>query len=177
MIIGMQGYINSSGDKPVSLNRNVLERLAFSLSNGDPTLQGTRDKVFRPIAKTLAKLGLTADLLSLLGLTFAVFAAASVACNWLLAAGIFLSLSLLIDGLDGVVARLMGSANSRGELLDVFCDTAGVLSIMVGMTEAGFVTVSSLVLYAVSLALYTIVSSVKSSILIGNTDRSVRELS
>jgi phosphatidylglycerophosphate synthase len=148
-----------------SLRWNFLERTAFFLSKGDPTLQGRRDILFLPIATKLVALGLTANALSLFGLMFAACAALFITRP--LIAGLFLGLSLFLDGLDGVVARMTKTANPKGEVLDVFCDTFGVLIIMVGLAASGYLSMSYLAFYSVVLVAYTVVSTAKSEILLG----------
>jgi phosphatidylglycerophosphate synthase len=144
---------------------NLLERAALAVSGGDPTLQGSRDVLFRSFAKAVVRMGFNADLLSVVGLAFAIFA--SLLISEPLLAGALLALSLFFDGLDGVVARLTGTANVRGEILDVFCDTVGTLFIMAGLVFANYLSSACFIFYSVVLVTYTIISATKSNLLIG----------
>src|SRR5438128_1788200 len=119
--------------EPNSLLRwNVLERAAFRLSKGDPTFQDRRDIIFRPFARAVLRIGLGANSISLLGVAFAIGSAVLVPEPLL--ASLLLSISLFLDGLDGVVARLNKTANVSGEVFDISCDTVGVLSILTGLS-------------------------------------------
>ena len=77
--------------------------------------------------KPLVSLGLTPNVLTLVG----VVASAAAACcylSWragwfvLLAAGVLVLVSGLVDALDGVVARATGRASAFGGFLDSVCD-------------------------------------------------------
>jgi phosphatidylglycerophosphate synthase len=147
------------------LRWNLLERAALRISKGDPTFQGPRDVLFASIAKAAVSMGISADLLSVLGLAFAIFA--SILIYDPLFAGILLAVSLFLDGLDGVVARLTGTASVRGELLDVFCDTVGTLFMMAGLVYTNYLSPIYFVIFFTVLVVYTAVSAVKSNILFG----------
>src|ERR1044072_4593998 len=89
---------------------NVLERTAFRLSCGDPTFQNRRDIIFHPFARLAVQMQLSANQISLLGVVFALFSAVVVVEPLL--ASVLLSVSLFLDGLDGVVARLTKTASA-----------------------------------------------------------------
>ncbi|WP_142252675.1 CDP-alcohol phosphatidyltransferase family protein [Bradyrhizobium sp. UNPF46] len=161
---GKLGY-NSEVDANGPLRWNILESIAFRLSDGDPTLQGRRDRLLGVPAHALIRLGFSADSISVLGLFLAI--CSSFLMDSPAIAALLLTLSLLCDGLDGVVARLSETATARGEILDIFCDTAGVLFVMAGLTVVGSLEFTQLLFYSVVLVAYTITSSVKSRMLIG----------
>jgi phosphatidylglycerophosphate synthase len=115
--------------------KNVIERVAFDLTNGDPTFQRVRDRVFRLPALAFLGIGITPNGISILGVAFA-FAAALFVANPLLFA-IFVLSNLICDGLDGVAARCEGSDSDFGSILDVFCDTVSLIVVSVGLTFSG----------------------------------------
>lgn len=75
------------------------------------------------LARRLVALGLSADVLTIVGFVFGVAAAACIAFDALWVALVFLGINRLADGLDGTVARLTQSTD-RGGLLDIVCDFA-----------------------------------------------------
>ncbi|HLZ99170.1 MAG TPA: CDP-alcohol phosphatidyltransferase family protein [Steroidobacteraceae bacterium] len=151
----------------VTLRWNLLERVARGVSDGDPTFQGSRDFLLRPIAKCCIAIGLTADVISLLGLFFATLATYAIYLKMPVFAIGLLGSSLALDGLDGVVARLMKQTTAKGEIVDVACDTLGTLLILIGLTGAGYISIGDTVSYALVLTLYTACSSGKGKILAG----------
>jgi phosphatidylglycerophosphate synthase len=149
----------------IALNWNVLERAAFRLSHGDPTFQDRRDIIFYPFARVAVRMRLSANSISLLGVAFAIGSAVLVPEPLL--ASLLLSISLFLDGLDGVVARLTKTASVKGEVFDIFCDTAGVLSILTGLSFWGYLSFNHLGLFATVLIFYTVLSSFKSQQILG----------
>lgn len=147
-----------------SFRWNVLERGALLLSEGDPTFQGKRDDLFKPFAEMAIKARLSANALSLLGLCFAILASLFVFEP--LVAGILLAISLVLDGLDGVVARLTKQCTPRGEIIDVACDTAGVLVILTGLAFWNYLDNFLFVTYTIVLLTYTTMSVLKSQAII-----------
>lgn len=90
----------------------------------DGIMRGVIDTPMNWSGRCLAKLGVSADLVSLVGLGFGILAAALVAVGgggvW--AAGLLLA-GRLADGLDGAVARARGKTDFGG-YLDIVCDFA-----------------------------------------------------
>ena len=81
------------------------------------------DAPLTQLARPLARIGMSADALTLAGLTFGLAAAAAVAFSGMAAALVLLGLSRLCDGLDGAVARLTARSDFGG-FLDIVCDFA-----------------------------------------------------
>ena len=71
----------------------------------------------------LARLGLTADAVTLLGLGIGLVAAGMIAAGWAVWAVVPLLASRLLDGLDGAVARATRRTDFGG-YLDIACDFA-----------------------------------------------------
>lgn len=149
----------------VLLRWNFLERIAFALSEGDPTFQGKRDSLFRPLAVIAIYCGLSANTLSILGAVFACFAAIVIFHPIL--ASVLLAISLFLDGLDGVVARATKTTSKIGEVLDIVCDTVGVLAIVTGLMVWGYLSAPAYWAYVAVLVSYTSLSSFKSEVLTG----------
>jgi phosphatidylglycerophosphate synthase len=100
--------------------------------------QKIRQRFLAPLAFLLARLGISADMLSftsvILGLGFFLLAPFHfVAAFWLLVA------SVICDGLDGVEARLMGTNTKRGAFTDMFCDQLVVAFSVAGLAWKGLI--------------------------------------
>jgi phosphatidylglycerophosphate synthase len=98
--------------------------------------QKIRQATLSPIARLLAHLGISADLLSYvsvaLSIAFCLLAPAHFTLAfWLLVA------SIICDGLDGVEARLKGATTARGSFTDAFCDQMSLAFSVAGMAWRG----------------------------------------
>lgn len=90
-----------------------------------------RDQFFRPVVTALAGRGITPAGLSIAGILAALVASLIPADFWILTA-VLLGLYVLMDGLDGPLARLTGSQSQGGSMLDIFADQVGVIFVAVG---------------------------------------------
>ncbi|MEO6892085.1 MAG: CDP-alcohol phosphatidyltransferase family protein [Ktedonobacteraceae bacterium] len=100
--------------------------------------QRVRQRLLGPIGFVLARLGLSADMLSyasvIFGLGFCLLAPFQFAVAfWLLIA------SIGCDGLDGVEARLTKTNTVRGAFTDMFCDQAVVAFSVAGLAWRGLI--------------------------------------
>ena len=100
--------------------------------------QRMRQRFLSPIAFVLARLGISADMLSfasvVLGIGFFLYAPFQfTVAFW------FLIASLVCDSLDGVEARLTGTNTVRGSFTDVFCDQLVVAFTVAGMAWKGLI--------------------------------------
>src|SRR5215471_3279241 len=100
--------------------------------------QRTRQRFLAPIAFALSRLGISANMLSLisviLGLGFCLLAPVNfVLAFWLLVA------SIVCDGLDGVEARLTRTNSARGSFTDMFCAQVVVALSVAGLTWKGLI--------------------------------------
>jgi phosphatidylglycerophosphate synthase len=94
--------------------------------------QKIRQRTLAPVAFALSRLGIGPDTLSFASVAFGIafFFLAPIFFSlafWLLV------LSLICDGLDGVLARLKGANTTRGAFTDMFCDQAVVAFSVAGM--------------------------------------------
>lgn len=94
------------------------------------------DSFFRPLidpplqraGRLLARTGLSADTVTLLGLAAGLAAAVAIAGSRFGVALALVGVSRVLDGLDGAVARVRG-ATDRGGYLDIVCDFAFYASV------------------------------------------------
>ncbi|MGH3850780.1 MAG: CDP-alcohol phosphatidyltransferase family protein, partial [Pseudonocardiaceae bacterium] len=75
-----------------------------------------------PLGTTLRRAGVSADLLTVLGLVISVAATAVIGAGWLGLGAFVLALSAVPDVLDGAVAKASGSASPRGAFFDSVVD-------------------------------------------------------
>lgn len=95
------------------------------------------DKILFGLASALHSAGLSPNLLTVLGLIFAILASLAYYYKSLSIALISLLLSGFIDMMDGVLARAYGGATKFGAFLDSFSDRLGELVIYSGILLSG----------------------------------------
>lgn len=100
--------------------------------------QGIRQLVLAPFVKILLRLGVTADMLSFTSAGLGVGFFLLVNVNFVLAFWLLIG-SIILDGLDGVGARLMGKLTTRGAFTDMFCDQVVVVFSVAGLVWYGLV--------------------------------------
>lgn len=90
----------------------------------DGRLRATVSRGLTPIGRGLQRIGIGPDVLTLFGLVCSVATALLIASGHLLWAVLALSVSGLVDLLDGSVARTSGRASPRGAFFDSVMDRA-----------------------------------------------------
>jgi phosphatidylglycerophosphate synthase len=100
--------------------------------------QKIRQQMLSPIARLLAYLGISPDLLSYLSVALSIAFCMLAPINFTIAFWLLIA-SIICDGLDGVEARLKGVATARGSFTDAFCDQMAVVFIVAGMVWRGSV--------------------------------------
>jgi CDP-diacylglycerol--glycerol-3-phosphate 3-phosphatidyltransferase len=90
-----------------------------------------------PGARLFQAVGLTPNVITLLGFGVSVGAAYLVGSGWLLAGGIVFLIGGGLDLFDGALARLTGKASPFGALLDSIFDRLGEASLFVGLAVYG----------------------------------------
>jgi len=117
-----------------------------------------RDKIFYPLAFVLHKTGLNANKLSYFGLFVLIGFIVYVKSNPVLAA-IFLILHVVIDGVDGVLARSFQKESTQGELVDMICDHTGMFIVVLslGWRELIDSTIGLLYVYSYTILMVFIV--------------------
>ncbi|MEM0348659.1 MAG: CDP-alcohol phosphatidyltransferase family protein [Candidatus Caldarchaeum sp.] len=106
--------------------------------------RGLFEKTITPIVKLLAHSSITPNMLTAAGL---ILTAAATICYYLsrenlgyfLLAGVLLAVSSFLDGLDGSLARLLGSQSRFGAFLDSFTDRVSDALIVFGFLLSGVV--------------------------------------
>ena len=90
-----------------------------------------------PGARFFHAIGLTPNLITLLGFGVCAGAAYLVGSGWLLAGGIVFLVGGGLDLFDGALARLTGKASPFGALMDSVFDRLGEASLFVGLAVYG----------------------------------------
>ena len=106
--------------------------------------------IVSPIGKVLVRLRITASMITILGLVVTLIGAVILANGHPTTAAFIIGLGGGIDGVDGTVARLTGTASRRGAFLDTMADRVGEIASFAGL--AWFVAGDSL------LVLLTVIS-------------------
>ena len=86
-----------------------------------------------PSVTALARLGVTPNQITILGLLIAGVAAYLMTKGWFLAAGLVLLSSGFLDLLDGALARRTGQATPFGAVLDSVSDRVGEAAVFLGI--------------------------------------------
>ena len=92
--------------------------------------------LLQPIGRGLNRIGMTPQVLTLLGLGVTVFGAVLIATGRLVAGAWVAFAGSILDGLDGSVARAAETASPRGALLDAVADRIGEVSVYAGLSYA-----------------------------------------
>jgi CDP-diacylglycerol---glycerol-3-phosphate 3-phosphatidyltransferase len=85
-------------------------------------LRGGWDRVMRPVGRGLARLGLTANSITLAGVALHIVMAWLILDGRLLAAGLLAIFAAFFDSFDGAVAKARGTTSKFGALLDSSTD-------------------------------------------------------
>jgi len=105
-------------------------RRPFSLSDW---VRRWDSKILVPVATVLGRLGLTPNMLTLIGLALVLFTAVVLALGHTAWGGVLFLLSGVFDALDGTLARLTDRKTRFGAFLDSTCDRYADAAILIGM--------------------------------------------
>ena len=89
--------------------------------------------IVSPIGKVLVRLRITASMVTVLGLLVTVAGSVVLANGHPTTAAFVIGLGGGIDGVDGTVARLTGTASRRGAFLDTMADRVGEIAMFAGL--------------------------------------------
>jgi CDP-diacylglycerol--glycerol-3-phosphate 3-phosphatidyltransferase len=89
--------------------------------------------ILEPIARGLGKIGVTPAMVTIVGLAITVVGAAMIADGLLWQGGFVAGFGVLLDALDGPLARYKGTASNRGAFLDTMSDRFGEIAVWVGL--------------------------------------------
>lgn len=97
------------------------------------------DKVTAPIGQALHRVGVSADVITVVGVTMAGLCGVAIAAGNFFTAAVLLALTGLPDALDGAVAKASGSTGPRGAYFDSVSDrlSDGLLFLGAGWYFAG----------------------------------------
>ncbi|MEM7140048.1 MAG: CDP-alcohol phosphatidyltransferase family protein [Actinomycetota bacterium] len=95
----------------------------------DGNWRDTVDKGLTPVGHSLRRAGLTADVITIIGIVMASVAAITIGAGYTRLGFLFLLLTGIPDALDGAVARASGTGSQRGAFFDSVSDrlTDGLL--------------------------------------------------
>ncbi len=80
------------------------------------------DKITGPVGQALHKVGVSADVITVIGVGMAAACGAFIATGRFFTAAVFLALTGVPDALDGAVAKAAGSSGPRGAFFDSVSD-------------------------------------------------------
>jgi CDP-diacylglycerol--glycerol-3-phosphate 3-phosphatidyltransferase len=110
-------------------------------------------RAFDPIARGVARLGLTPSVVTLLGLTISIAGAVLLGLGYLAVGCVVVGFGATLDVLDGILARLTRTETRRGAFLDSFTDRVGEVAMWTGLgfylADEGRATLATLALIAV----------------------------
>lgn len=86
-----------------------------------------------PIAKFLVRMRIGASAITVFGLLLVIAGSVILALGHPVAAAFLIGVGSLVDGIDGTVARLSGTASDRGAFLDTVSDRVGELAMFSGL--------------------------------------------
>lgn len=90
--------------------------------------------ILEPIAAGLARIGVTPAVVTIIGLAVTVAGAVVIASGQLLWGGLIAATGVVLDALDGPLARKLGTASDRGAFLDTMSDRFGEIAVWVGVS-------------------------------------------
>lgn len=99
----------------------------------DTHARGLVQPLFDLLARVLRHRGISPLQVTLWSMVLGLLAAACLAAGWTVAFLGLLWLSGLLDAVDGTLARLCGSAGKAGALLDLVCDRAVEVPVIVAL--------------------------------------------
>ena len=105
-------------------------------------LRGPFTKLMKPLYEVLAKIGISPNAVTMIGLGMSIVGGWAFASSEYFVAAIMIFLSGVMDLLDGGIARVGGYASSEGAFLDSVADRLGESALYIGLvisfTEAAY---------------------------------------
>lgn len=117
--------------------------------------------ILKPIAAFLAKLRVTPAAVTVVGLAITIVGAAFIASGQLVAGTSIAAVGVLLDALDGPLARHLGSVSEKGAFLDTMSDRFGEVAVWVGLSVYLSSDPRLLILCVVSLAFSLLVPYIR----------------
>ncbi|QDU09763.1 CDP-alcohol phosphatidyltransferase family protein [Gimesia aquarii] len=154
-------------------SKEKLQRKVSVYAKGEKTLMDTsqqqRHLLLLPLLKLFVKWRITPNHLTFLSFLCGLSFCFTYALNWYLAkplAFCLLTLHVLLDGIDGPLARLTGMAGNRGSFTDTTSDQLVVAFTTMTMIHYGLINVISGSLYLVFYTLVIVFAMIRSSLAI-----------
>jgi phosphatidylglycerophosphate synthase len=140
----------------------ALNELFYDLDNREHVseLKKYRTQKFTRILKVLDSLGLTPNMLSFSTIFFILLLVLTIK-NYPGIALFMLWFAMLIDGLDGSLARYKKMASDKGKFTDMMCDSINFTLVMVGFVIAGLVNPILAIIYVYFMLLLKVFIIVK----------------
>lgn len=91
-----------------------------------------RDAFFRPLSNFLIKRRITPNQVTVFRLILALIAPVLLGWNYL-AVLLLVIINLLLDGVDGSMARISGKSSVKGKVLDLLIDNTGIVLLIFGL--------------------------------------------
>jgi phosphatidylglycerophosphate synthase len=131
-----------------------LNYFAESEQAGQERFQKIRDGLFGPLVRLLIRCRVTADLISLLSLLqlvpFGYLLLTAESAQQVGIASIFVWLHVILDALDGPIARATGTAGPAGAFTDMCVDHSGMMITTCILTATEFINPTAAVAYVSS---------------------------
>jgi CDP-diacylglycerol--glycerol-3-phosphate 3-phosphatidyltransferase len=90
-------------------------------------------RAFDPIARGVARFGLTPSVVTLLGLSISLAGSVLIGLGYLAVGSIVVGFGATLDIIDGILARLTRTETRRGAFLDSFTDRVGEVAMWTGL--------------------------------------------
>lgn len=119
--------------------------------------------ILEPIAAGLAKIGMTPAAVTIIGLAVTIGGAVLIATGQLFWGGLVAGTGVVLDALDGPLARRLGKASDRGAFLDTMSDRFGEIAVWVGLSVYLSEESRMLVLCIVALAFSLLIPYVRAT--------------
>ena len=96
-------------------------------------LRRQKDKILLPLVQVVAAFGITANGATIIGLVIGLASVYILLQGSFIWFAILMSISMLMDGIDGELARLKNTTSKQGALLDYWVDTLLTIVMFVGL--------------------------------------------
>ena len=89
--------------------------------------------ILQPMARGLNKVGVTPAMVTIVGLLLTIAGSVLIATGFLWQGALVATIGVILDALDGPLARIQGTATLKGAFLDAMSDRIGEIAIWVGL--------------------------------------------
>lgn len=125
--------------------------------------QRTKGALFGPLIRLLTRLGVSANFLTLLALSCGLVASALLPAyhGWAL---LVLALHVILDGLDGPLARHQGTISSRGSLIDTVADQIAIVATTAALIFAHAIEIWIGISYICTYTLVVVLATIRNAL-------------